>query len=109
MSPSGATYRLTHVYRHRLTVGIVRGRLPDREDRRRSPHTAQADVTRCGTGLRQALRGNSCGYVTVFRDDDIYRMYYRGSRVDYTQGATEQRHPEEAISRLVDEICGLAE
>ena len=27
--------------------------------------------------------GNSCGYVTVFRDGDIYRMYYRGSGLSY--------------------------
>ena len=23
--------------------------------------------------------GNTCGYVTVFQDGDIYRMYYRGA------------------------------
>ena len=27
--------------------------------------------------------GNSCGYVTVFQDGDIYRMYYRGSGLSY--------------------------
>ena len=27
--------------------------------------------------------GNSCNNFTVFKDEDIYRMYYRGSQVDY--------------------------
>ena len=30
--------------------------------------------------------GNTCGYVTVFQDGDLFRMYYRGSHVDYTEG-----------------------
>lgn len=29
--------------------------------------------------------GNACGYVTVFRDDERYRMYYRGAHGLYTQ------------------------
>ena len=28
--------------------------------------------------------GNTCCYHTVFRDDDVYRMYYRGSHFDQT-------------------------
>ncbi len=36
--------------------------------------------------------GNTCGYVTVFQDGDLYRMYYRGSHFDWdTRKAT---HPE---------------
>ena len=31
--------------------------------------------------------GNSCNYVSVFKDADTYRMYYRAAQVDYTQGA----------------------
>ena len=27
--------------------------------------------------------GNSCNQVTVIKDEDIYRMYYRGAQVDY--------------------------
>ncbi|MFQ6130718.1 MAG: hypothetical protein ACE5R4_01660 [Armatimonadota bacterium] len=27
--------------------------------------------------------GNTCGYVTVFEDDDAFRMYYRGSHYDW--------------------------
>ena len=30
--------------------------------------------------------GNSCGYVTVFRDDDLYRMYYKSGRLDIKDG-----------------------
>ena len=30
--------------------------------------------------------GNDIGYVTVFKDGDLYRMYYIGSRGDYTPG-----------------------
>lgn len=32
--------------------------------------------------------GNCSGYVTVFKDGDQYRMYYRGSQVDYTEDGT---------------------
>ena len=31
--------------------------------------------------------GSTCGYKTVFQDGDLYRMYYRGSHVIYTQKA----------------------
>ena len=30
--------------------------------------------------------GNSCNYVSVIEDGGVYRMYYRASQVDYTQG-----------------------
>jgi hypothetical protein len=36
--------------------------------------------------------GNACGYVSVFKDGDTYRMYYRSCQVDYTQGAMTVRH-----------------
>ena len=36
--------------------------------------------------------GNSCNYITLIKDGDVYRMYYRGSQVDYTQGAMTDRH-----------------
>ncbi len=32
--------------------------------------------------------GNTCGYVTVFQDGDIYRMYYRGSGYRYGEVET---------------------
>jgi len=40
--------------------------------------------------------GNSCAYMTVFRDGDgdLYRMYYRGSQAVYTQNKIEEPHPE---------------
>jgi hypothetical protein len=35
--------------------------------------------------------GNTCAYVTVFQDGDIFRMYYRGSHYDYkTRKTTHQ-------------------
>ena len=36
--------------------------------------------------------GNTSGYTTVFLDDDVYRMYYRGSQVGEETG--EQAHPQ---------------
>jgi hypothetical protein len=30
--------------------------------------------------------GSACGYVTVFRDGELYRMYYRGCHLGVTQG-----------------------
>lgn len=38
--------------------------------------------------------GCSSAYMTVFRDEDIYRMYYRGSHVIYTQDKIVEPHPE---------------
>ena len=38
--------------------------------------------------------GNTCGYDTVFKDGDVYRMYYRGSHWDYVQGKGRDTHPE---------------
>ena len=32
--------------------------------------------------------GNTCGYVTVFQNGDIYRMYYRGSGYRYDEVET---------------------
>ena len=37
--------------------------------------------------------GNVCGYVTVFRDGAIYRMYYRTGQVTMSEGQTRERHP----------------
>jgi len=38
--------------------------------------------------------GASCGYTTVFRDGDVYRMYYRGSDVVYTREGYSSPHRE---------------
>ena len=41
--------------------------------------------------------GNSCHYKTVFRDRDLYRMYYRGAHVVYTENVEKgyyAAHPE---------------
>lgn len=36
--------------------------------------------------------GNDVNYVTVFQDDDIYRMYYRGNHFDYRDGGYDAPH-----------------
>jgi hypothetical protein len=36
--------------------------------------------------------GNTCAYYSIFRDGDVYRMYYRGSHGDVKTGKTQ--HPE---------------
>ena len=36
--------------------------------------------------------GNNCGYFTVFRDGDRYRMYYRTRQVDLSRGKLEYVH-----------------
>ena len=40
--------------------------------------------------------GASCAYMKVFRDGDLYRMYYRGSDVVYTKAGYSSPHPEVA-------------
>lgn len=42
--------------------------------------------------LDRPWEGNICGYVTIFQDDDRYRMYYRGSHYDREAG--ERAHPQ---------------
>ena len=39
-------------------------------------------------------RGNSCSYTTVFQDAGLYRMYYRGSHMKFTQGKRTSTHRE---------------
>lgn len=39
----------------------------------------------------QPWEGNTCAYFTVFRDDDRYRMYYRGLNFDHQKRATTHR------------------
>ena len=36
--------------------------------------------------------GNSCNYISVIEDGGVFRMYYRASQVDYTQGKMTNRH-----------------
>ena len=38
--------------------------------------------------------GNGCMYTTVFRDGDIYRMYYRGAQATYRGGKAQTGHEE---------------
>ena len=38
--------------------------------------------------------GNHSSWTTVFRDTDIYRMYYRGRHGIYTQGKVKDGHPD---------------
>lgn len=42
----------------------------------------------------QPWEGNTCAYYTVFRDGDLYRMYYRGSHFD--EQTKKSAHPEVA-------------
>ena len=42
----------------------------------------------------QPWEGKSSGYKTVFKDDDRYRMYYRGSHVIYTREGFAEPHKE---------------
>jgi len=44
--------------------------------------------------LDRPWEGNGVGYVTVFRDGDRFRMYYRGCDVLYGPEKTEETHPE---------------
>lgn len=38
--------------------------------------------------------GSGCGYMTVFQDGDLYRMYYRGAHVVYTLDGYHETHQE---------------
>lgn len=38
--------------------------------------------------------GNGLNYVTVFRDGDLYKMYYRGADVRYTETGYSSPHPQ---------------
>ncbi len=42
----------------------------------------------------QPWEGNACGYMTVFQDGNLYRMYYRGSHVVYTKNGYRETHRE---------------
>ncbi|HOS92377.1 MAG TPA: hypothetical protein PLQ54_03630 [Armatimonadota bacterium] len=44
--------------------------------------------------LDRSWEGNAVGYVTVFRDGEGFRMYYRGAHVVYTPEASTETHPE---------------
>ncbi|MBD3181629.1 hypothetical protein GF312_05000 [Candidatus Poribacteria bacterium] len=44
--------------------------------------------------LDKSWEGNSCAYMTVFKDGEIYRMYYRGSHAVYTKDSIDETHPE---------------
>ncbi|MCH2211041.1 MAG: hypothetical protein MK110_07040 [Fuerstiella sp.] len=44
----------------------------------------------------RSWEGATCAYMKVFRDGDIYRMYYRGSDVIYTEDGYVNPHPETA-------------
>ena len=42
--------------------------------------------------LDQPWEGNNCAFVTVFQDGDLYRMYYRGSQLDWEGGKVAYPH-----------------
>ena len=49
--------------------------------------------------------GNTCGYVSVFQDGDLYRMYYRGSLRVYTEGKIE--YPREPVTCYAESADGV--
>ncbi|MGD8240850.1 MAG: hypothetical protein PVH68_20030 [Armatimonadota bacterium] len=67
-------------------------------------------IERIGRGARRVLHhpiardlalvrdapweGNSSGYTTVFRDGELYRMYYRGSHLEFAEGKYSSPHRE---------------
>lgn len=48
--------------------------------------------------------GNTCGYVTVFRDGDRYRMYYRATQIDIVDGKPAQSHSFACYAESADGI-----
>ena len=48
--------------------------------------------------------GNCCNYVSVIKDGDTYRMYYRAAQVDYTHGDMTMRHKAAAYAESRDGI-----
>ena len=48
--------------------------------------------------------GNSSKQVTVFEDGGLYRMYYRGSQVDYTPGEMTNHHQVTCYAESADGI-----
>lgn len=57
----------------------------------RMHHPVPQDVA---IAMDKPWEGNSCNYMTVLKDGDLYRMYYRGSHAVYTQNKIEETHPE---------------
>ncbi|MFH1006839.1 MAG: hypothetical protein V1800_04960 [Candidatus Latescibacterota bacterium] len=49
--------------------------------------------------------GNMCGYVTVFRDEDIFRMYYKTWHGVLEEGRMEERPFSIAYAESKDGIC----
>ena len=45
--------------------------------------------------------GNTSGFVTVFQDGDLYRMYYRGSHTDYTGDEATSYNPDNDHDQVV--------
>jgi hypothetical protein len=48
--------------------------------------------------------GNMCGYVTVFRDEDAYRMYYKAWRMALEEGHMQEHHMHIAYAESEDGI-----
>lgn len=54
--------------------------------------------------LDRPWEGNSCGYVTVLRDGNCYRMYYRGSHTTYLPHGT---HAGDEVTCCAESLDGL--
>ena len=56
--------------------------------------------------------GPSCGYITVFQDDDRFRMYYKTGKIDLKASTGKKEKPREAhlmsIAVAESHLCGGA-
>lgn len=55
--------------------------------------------------LDQPWEGNTCNFVTVFQDGNLYRMYYRGSAYNIKDDKLERIHPE--ITSYAESLDGI--
>lgn len=53
----------------------------------------------------QPWEGNMCGYITVFRDDDVVRMYYKAHHTILDKGKMEQHPLLIAYAESKDGLC----
>ena len=44
--------------------------------------------------MNKPWEGNACGYMTLIQDGDVYRLYYRGANVRYTETSYKMTRPQ---------------
>ena len=92
--PSAYSYR-RRAHRHRFAPRTLRRRPLGRQAHGRS--TARSPSSRAARGALDRTKpweGNASGYTTVFQDGDLYRMYYRGFHIAYSDGESEATNRE---------------